>query len=96
MANYDFTACLSPLDFELLSKDLLEAEMDIQLENFSEGHDKGIDLRYAPIRGAGRAVFNLASMGMQREPPKLIVQCKRYSEFSDLKSTLKNNLGAQQ
>lgn len=90
MADYDFTACLSPLDFELLSKDLLEAELGIQLENFSEGRDKGIDLRYAPIRGAGRAVFNLASMGMQREPPKLIVQCKRYSEFSDLKSTLKN------
>lgn len=90
MTDYDFTACLSPLDFELLSKDLLEAELGIQLENFSEGRDKGIDLRYAPIRGAGRAVFNLASRGVQREPPKLIVQCKRYSEFSDLKSTLKN------
>lgn len=90
MPDYDFTACLSPLDFELLSKDLLEAEMGIQLENFREGRDKGIDLRYAPIHGAGRAVFNLASMKTQREPPTLIVQCKRYSEFSDLKSTLKN------
>jgi cell division FtsZ-interacting protein ZapD len=90
MPDYDFTACLSPLDFELLSKDLLEAEIGIQLENFSEGRDKGIDLRYAPIRGTRRQVFNLASMNMQREPPTLIVQCKRYSEFSDLKSTLKN------
>ena len=92
MADYDFTACLSPLDFELLSKDLLEAELGIQLENFSEGRDKGIDLRYAPIRGAGRTVFNLASFGVQQKPPELIVQCKRYSEFADLKSTLKNKV----
>lgn len=90
MADYDFTACLSPLDFELLSKDLLEAELGIQLENFSEGRDKGIDLRHAPLRGTGRMVFNLASMGIQQEPTTLIVQCKRYSEFSDLKSTLKH------
>ena len=45
MANYDFTACLSPLDFELLSKDLLEAELGVHLENFSEGCGKRIDLR---------------------------------------------------
>jgi hypothetical protein len=90
MADYDFTSCLSPLDFELLSKDLLEAELSIHLENFSEGRDKGIDLRYAPIRGAGRQVFNLANFGVQQKPPELIVQCKRYSEYSDLKSTLKN------
>src|ERR1039457_2931992 len=90
MANYDFTNSLSPLDFELLSKDLLEAELGIQLENFSEGRDKGIDLRYAPIRGTGRTVFNLASFGVQEKPQELIVQCKRYSEFSDLKATLKN------
>ena len=54
MADYDFTTCLSPLDFELLSKDLLETELGIQLENFSEGRDKGIDLRHAPIYGDGR------------------------------------------
>jgi len=64
MTNYDFTQCLSPIDFELLSKDLLEAELGIQLENFSEGRDKGIDLRYAPIRGRGRTVFNLANIGL--------------------------------
>lgn len=90
MADYDFKACLSPLDFELLSKDLLEAELGIQLENFSEGRDKGIDLRYAPVRGAGRTVFNLASFGVEQKPPELIVQCKRNSKFSDLKSALKN------
>jgi hypothetical protein len=90
MADYDFTACLSPLDFELLSKDLLEAELGIQLENFSEGRDKGIDLRYAPVRGSGRTVYNLASLGTAQKPPELIVQCKRYSSFSNLKSELKN------
>ena len=91
MADYDFTACLSPLDFELLSKDLLEAELGIQLENFREGRDKGIDLRYAPVRSAGNPVFNVAARGTSSKPPELIVQCKRYSKFSNLKSELKNN-----
>lgn len=90
MVDYDFAACLSPLDFELLSKDLLEAELEIRLENFSEGRDKGIDLRYAPILDKGRSVFNLANFAVDRNPPELIVQCKRYSEYSDLKSVLKN------
>lgn len=90
MADYDFTDCLSALDFELLSKDLLEAELGIQLENFSEGRDKGIDLRYAPVQGAGRTVFNLALVGTAQKPPELIVQCKRYSSFANLKSELKN------
>lgn len=73
MANYDFTSSLSPLDFELLSKDLLEAELGIRLENFREGRDKGVDLRYAPQKGQ-----------------HLIVQCKRYSTFANLKSELAN------
>ncbi len=90
MADYDFTDCLSALDFELLSKDLLEAELAIQLENFSEGRDKGIDLRYAPVQGSGRTVFNLALVGTAQKPPELIVQCKRYSSFANLKSDLKN------
>lgn len=77
MADYDFTNCLSPLDFELLSKDLLEAELGIQLESFSEGRDNGIDLRYAPLRGM--------------KTIQLIVQCKRYSAYSNLKSALKNS-----
>ena len=90
MAEYDFTTCLSPLDFEILSKDLLEAELGIQLENFSEGRDKGIDLRYAPVLGSGRTVFNLAFLGTIQKSPELIVQCKRYSSFASLKSELKN------
>jgi hypothetical protein len=89
MTEYDFTACLSPLDFELLSKDLLEAELGIQLENFTEGRDKGIDLRYAPIRGSGRTLFNMPSLRASQKVPELIVQCKRYSSFANLKSELK-------
>ena len=89
MADYDFTACLSPLDFELLCKDVLEAELGIQLENFSEGRDKGIDLRYAPARGSRNTVFDMVSMGVAQKPPELIVQCKRYSTFVNLKSELK-------
>jgi len=90
MADYDFTACLSPLDFELLSKDLLEAELGIQLENFAEGRDKGIDLRYAPARGTGRLIGGSSTLGTLQKPPELIVQCKRYSSFVNLKAELKN------
>jgi aromatic ring-cleaving dioxygenase len=90
MADYDFTACLSPLDFELLSKDLLEVELGIQLENFAEGRDKGIDLRYAPVRGAGRIIFSSPTFGALQKAPELIVQCKRYSLFANLKSELKS------
>ena len=38
--NYNFSESLSPLDFELLSKDLLEADLGISLENFKDGKDK--------------------------------------------------------
>ena len=52
MPNYDFAACLSPIDFELLSKDLLEAELGIRFENFKDGKDGGIDLRHSTSKGA--------------------------------------------
>lgn len=76
MPDYDFATCLSPIDFELLVKDLLEAELGIQFENFRDGKDKGIDLRHAPQNGHKAT----------------IVQCKRYGakDFSNLKSKLKN------
>jgi hypothetical protein len=38
---------LSPLDFEDLVRDLLQAEFDIILESFGPGRDKGIDCRYS-------------------------------------------------
>jgi hypothetical protein len=43
---YDFKT-LSPLDFEDLVPDLLQAELDIRLESFGPGRDQGIDCRHA-------------------------------------------------
>lgn len=44
MSNYNFTENLSPLDFELLSKDLLETALGIRFQTFAEGCDGGVDL----------------------------------------------------
>ena len=44
MADYDFRS-LSPRDFELLCRDLLQRVMGVHLESFSAGPDSGIDLR---------------------------------------------------
>lgn len=46
MKNYDFQI-LSPYEFEILSRDLLQLHLDIYLESFGEGTDQGIDLRYS-------------------------------------------------
>lgn len=45
MTDYDFRN-LSPIDFELLIRDLLGAEEDILLETFAVGPDGGIDCRF--------------------------------------------------
>lgn len=45
MAIYNLSN-LSPYDFEILSKDLLEKHLNVSLENFKSGRDQGIDLRY--------------------------------------------------
>jgi hypothetical protein len=47
---YDFRT-LSPLDFEELVRDLLQAELQIRLESFSPGRDQGIDFRFASGMG---------------------------------------------
>lgn len=46
MPDYDFHT-LSPIDFENLVRDLLQAELSVRLETFKAGKDKGIDLRYS-------------------------------------------------
>lgn len=43
---YDFRT-LSPIDFELLVRDLLQAELCITMESFGPGKDGGIDFRFA-------------------------------------------------
>ena len=74
MPDYDFST-LSPNDFEMLSRDLLQQHLDVYLESFQSGRDKGIDLRYTkPNSGEN-----------------WIVQAKHYlrSGFSQLKNVLK-------
>lgn len=48
MSDYDFSQ-LSPHDFELLCRDLLQAEWSLVLESFKAGKDGGIDFRYAQV-----------------------------------------------
>lgn len=47
MPDYDFRS-LSPIDFEILIRDLLQEELSIRLESFKTGRDQGIDFRYCP------------------------------------------------
>ncbi|WP_155943981.1 restriction endonuclease [Mycobacterium sp. 360MFTsu5.1] len=44
MSTYDFHT-LSPMDFEILVRDLLKARLGIQLQAFAHGPDGGIDLK---------------------------------------------------
>ncbi len=50
MPIYDFSQ-LSSHDFELLVRDLIQAETGLRLESFKSGRDHGIDLRYAQDQG---------------------------------------------
>jgi hypothetical protein len=43
---YDFRT-LSPIDFELLVRDQLQAELRITMESFGLGKDGGIDFRFS-------------------------------------------------
>jgi len=69
--NYDFLN-LSPYEFELLSRDLLQEELKIHLESFKSGRDEGIDLRFS-----------------RNNKSTLIVQCKRYSNYSQFLRALR-------
>lgn len=53
LSHYDFRT-LSPLDFEELVRDLLQAEFGLLFESFGPGKDLGIDFRFAT--GVGGAV----------------------------------------
>jgi hypothetical protein len=50
---YDFKT-LSPIDFEDLARDLLQAELGVRFESFKPGKDQGVDFRFAS--GTGQAV----------------------------------------
>ena len=46
MINYDFKI-LQPIEFECLSRDLIQARDEVFIESFTEGRDGGIDFRFA-------------------------------------------------
>ncbi|MBP0495751.1 restriction endonuclease [Pararoseomonas indoligenes] len=52
---YDLTR-LSPIDFETLARDLLQAEWGQRLEVFKAGRDQGIDLRYSRPHGTATII----------------------------------------
>ena len=80
MPNYDFKT-LSPIDFEVLSRDLLQEEHRLTLQSFTSGRDGGIDFRYS--RGASGSLIvqckhyvesgydSLLHVIVQKELPKL-------------------------
>lgn len=55
MSDYDFHT-LSPIEFEALSRDLLQKELGITLESFTSGRDDGVDLRYSTAKGTNTIV----------------------------------------
>lgn len=76
MTNYNFTT-LNDKEFEELSRDLLSRKLNLHLQSFRTGKDKGIDLRYSTVSNEN----------------EIIVQVKHYagSKFSNLISVLKNS-----
>lgn len=75
MNNYNFST-LNDKEFEQLTKDLLNAKYELNLQDFKVGKDQGIDLRFST----------------QSNNNSTVVQVKHFlnSGFSQLKSTLKN------
>ncbi len=45
MTDYDFRS-LSPIDFEILARDLLQEEFKVRVECFKTGQDQGIDMSF--------------------------------------------------
>ncbi|HEY1626184.1 MAG TPA: restriction endonuclease, partial [Streptosporangiaceae bacterium] len=50
MPDYDFRA-LSPVDFEHLTRDVLNADLGLRLQSYPPGRDQGIDLRQVDTEG---------------------------------------------
>ena len=78
MPTYNFSE-LSYFEFESLCRDLLQAELELTLELFGPGRDRGIDIRYV-----GRA---------NGERKTIVAQCKCWNEnaFDNLLSHLRND-----
>ncbi len=77
MNDYDFST-LNDKEFESLVKDLLNAEFELELQDFKKGKDKGVDLRYSTSENDN----------------SLVIQVKQYikSKYSNLKSDINKEL----
>lgn len=72
MLDYSFQT-LSPIEFEALSRDLLQKYLGLTLESFTSGRDGGVDLRYSK----------------PKSDYEIIIQCKRHiSTYRELKRHL--------
>jgi hypothetical protein len=69
---YDFKT-LSPIDFEELTRDLLQAELGVRFESFKPGKDQGVDFRFAS--GAGPAIVQAKHL-VGSTFPALIRACR--------------------
>lgn len=74
MADYDFST-LSPIDFEKLVNDLIQAKVGVRVQRFGVGRDGGIDGRFAAFEGNGIVQ----------------AKHYRASSFSQLKASLKKS-----
>lgn len=74
MREYNFDN-LSPYDFEVLMRDLLQSAESLKLRAFAPGRDRGIDLR---------------GWETKRPPREIIVQCKHmnHSSWSSIKTSV--------
>lgn len=92
---YDFRT-LSPIDFELLVRDLLQAELGVTMESFGPGKDGGIDFRFAVadqdvvvqakhyVEGGPRSLLRAA---MKEDPKVLNLAPSRYILVTSLSLT---------
>lgn len=65
---------LSPLDFELLVRDLLQEELGILLESFGPGRDSGIDFRFS--QGTNATIVQVKHY-LDSGPRKLVAAAKK-------------------
>ena len=104
MPNYDFHT-LSPYDFELISRDIIQARDNIVLESFRTGRDGGIDFRYCPSEDQktivqckhyrGTSVSGLIR-SLEKEAQKLIkLSPSRYITVTSLPLTPANKASIQ-
>lgn len=96
---YNFES-LSPKDFEELTRDLLQKELNITLESFKNGRDQGIDLRFAKnskneliiqCKHYKNSTFNNLLFSLQKEVNKIQkLLPKRYIIVTSLPLTPQN------